>query len=179
MDVRSVKVLHTSKFLLFNESLYADKKLFMRSWSWVERTGNASAVMVAALHGDNLVVIREFRVPINGYIWSLPAGLVELGASVKETVDKETLEETGLTITEYIRPISYFTRTSPGLTNERLTYAFVRVEGTPSNKHLESSEDIEVHLMSRYQVSEILKSGDEIDSKAYLIMLRFVEEGKI
>lgn len=89
------------------------------------------------------------------------------------------MEETGLTLKRIIRPSIFDTRTSPGITNERLSIMFAEVEGTPTNIHVEDSEDIEVYLLDRKEVSKIFKRREMIDSKAALIMLRFAEDGKI
>lgn len=179
MDVVNVQVIKKERHLILNGSTFSTKNGSLKVWHWAERPGNVSAVMVAALCNDNLVLIREFRVPINDYVWGLPAGLVESHESPEKTAEREMFEETGLTIKKVIRPISHFTRTSPGLTNEHIYYYFVEVEGTPSNSHLEETEDIEVFLCDRHDVAEILRDNKEVDSKAYLIMQRFAEDGKI
>lgn len=179
MEVKSVIALLHKKWVIFNESHFLTKSGKTRTWHWIERVGNQSAVMIAAMHGEKLVLIREFRVPLNSYIWGLPAGLVETHESAEETGIREIMEETGLTLKRIIRPSIFDTRTSPGITNERLTMMFAEVEGAPTNIHVEDSEDIEVHLLDRKEVSIIFKRRELIDSKAALIMLRFVEDGKI
>ncbi|WP_307721315.1 NUDIX domain-containing protein, partial [Clostridioides difficile] len=39
------------------------------------------------------MLIRQFRVPINGYIYELPAGLVDEGESIDISVERELREE--------------------------------------------------------------------------------------
>lgn len=179
MNIKKVEVLLKTKFLGMNCSHYLDNQGSNKKWIWAERPNLTSAVMVAATHGDKLVLIKEFRVPLNDYIWGLPAGLVEYKESPEETGVREVTEETGLKITKIIRPTSSVTYTSPGMSDERLFLMFAEVEGTPSTKDIEASEDIEVHLLSRVEVANVIQSRDKIDSKAYLIMLRFAEDGKI
>jgi ADP-ribose pyrophosphatase len=135
--------------------------------------------MIPAIHGDKLVLIREYRVPIRGYVWGFPAGLIDQGERYSDTLLREIVEETGLTVKRIIRDDARLTRTSPGLTDEGCYFVFVEVEGTPSTENLEESEDIEVFLMPRKEVKKVIESGENIDSKAYLIMTRFVEDGKI
>jgi ADP-ribose pyrophosphatase len=179
MEVESVRTIYNAEHLLINSSHYYDNNGDSKQWYWAERPNLISAVMVAAMHGDKLVLIKEFRVPLNGYIWGLPAGLVEHGESPEETAEREIVEETGLTIINKIRASSPVTYTSPGITNESMTMVFAEVTGTPNTKLNESSEDIEVHLLTRVEVASIIQRGGMIDAKAYLIMLRFVEDGKI
>lgn len=179
MEVDVVKTIHRTPYLNLNMSHYFDNSSVGKLWVWAERPNMTSAVMVAATHGDKLLLIKEFRVPLDGYIWGLPAGLVEHGESPEDTGRREAIEETGLRITKLIRASSPVTYTSPGMSNESLTIMFAEVEGTPSNKLNESSEDIEIHLLSRVQVASIIQRQERIDSKAYLVMLRFAEDGKI
>jgi ADP-ribose pyrophosphatase len=179
MRVESTCLIYDTKYLRINSSRYYDNQENSNLWFWAERPNNTSAIMVAATFGDKLVLIKEFRVPLNDYIWGLPAGLVEKGESPEDTAAREITEETGLTIKKLTRTSSSMTYTSPGLTNEGLVLVFAEVEGTPSNKLQEASEDIEVHVLSRVEVASILQSGEKVDSKAYLVMLRYVEDGKV
>jgi ADP-ribose pyrophosphatase len=179
MEVESVRTIYNAKHLLMNSSHYYDNNGDSKQWFWAERPNLVSAVMIAAMHGDKLVLIKEFRVPLDGYIWGLPAGLVEHGESPEETAEREIVEETGLTIINKVRASSPVIYTSPGMSNESMTMVFAEVTGTPSTELNETSEDIEIHLLTRVQVANIIQKCEMIDAKAYLIMLRFTEDGKI
>ena len=48
---------------------------------------------------DKVVLIRQFRYPINGYVYEFPAGLVEPGEDMLEAGIREMYEETGLQFT--------------------------------------------------------------------------------
>lgn len=63
---------------------------------------SVDAVVIVGLHKSSkkLILIRQFRVPINGYIYELPAGLVDEGESIDISVERELREETGLTLLE-------------------------------------------------------------------------------
>ena len=41
----------------------------------------------------NLIMVRQFRYPLNDYIYELPAGLIDPGESIKETAIREMKEE--------------------------------------------------------------------------------------
>ena len=47
---------------------------------------------------DRVVLIRQFRYPLNGYVYEFPAGLVEPGESLVSAGVREMYEETGLTL---------------------------------------------------------------------------------
>jgi ADP-ribose pyrophosphatase len=179
MVVTDVKIIQRTKFLILNGSRYITKKGNEKIWHWVERPNLTSAVMVAALLEDKLVLIREFRVPLNSYVWELPAGLVEHGESPEECGAREVMEETGLQIVKPIRDPIYNTLSSPGLTNESVTLMFVEAQGVPTNINVEDSEDIEITLVDRSEARKILYSNQYIGSKAALVLLRFSEDGRI
>ena len=45
-------------------------------------------VVIYSLFGekaDHLIMVRQFRYPLNDYIYELPAGLIDPGESIKET----------------------------------------------------------------------------------------------
>jgi ADP-ribose pyrophosphatase len=179
MEIEKVQVITKSPHLHMNCSHYTDKNGKGRLWYWVERPHKTHAVMIAAMHGDKLVVIKEYRVPDNCYVWSFPAGLVEHNEDVEKAAEREMIEETGLTIINYIRSTGPMVYTSPGITNEKISMVFAKVEGVPDDSLLEESEEISVHLMSRTEVASLLQRNNQIDSKAYLVMLRYAEDGKI
>jgi len=179
MKVDTNIILHKEKYLHFIKSKYKDKDGKDRNYFWVKRPSKTFAVVIAAMHIDRLVLIKEFRPPVNDYIWACPAGLVEPGEDPEEAARREFKEETNLNIVKFIRESSPKIYTSPGISNEQIKIYFANVEGIPSIKNLEKNEYLTVHLLSKKEIKDILDSGDKISSRAYLIMLRFAETGKI
>ena len=55
-------------------------------------------VGAAVFQGAKLLLIQRGQEPLKGW-WTLPGGLVETGEHLEEAVRRETLEETGLTVT--------------------------------------------------------------------------------
>jgi ADP-ribose pyrophosphatase len=177
-----------TKFLDLIETTYKNKNGKQSTWVSAERPNNQNAVVIAALvHEDRepcLVVIKEFRVPIQGYEWGLPAGLIEPGQSAEATAIKELQEETGLHVSTFIRPISPMVFNTPGITNEAVSFAFVYAEGKIDNSKTEETEEITAYLMTRKEIQSLLLQADHdstmlIGAKAWLIFTRFVEHGDI
>lgn len=173
--------ISTSKFLNLNCTIYEDPKSDkLMNWFWAERPNGQNAVVIAALLEDKLVVIEEFRVPIEDYEWGLPAGLIDYGESPEETVRRELLEETGLSVKRFIRPITPLIYNTAGMTNEGCHMAFVEAAGTPSRKLLDGGEDINTHLLSREEISKLMKDPTKkFGAKAYLVFERFAAHGDI
>ena len=132
----------------------------------------ADGVVIYSVYGgDRLVLIRQFRFPINGYVYEFPAGLVDPGECPSETAVREMYEETGLRFTpresgSYSRP--FFT--TVGITDETCAMAFGTCEGTPELSHQEGSEEIQVILADREECKRILREENVAIMCAYMMM---------
>ena len=146
---------------------------------------HCDAVLVVAVLRNpgepaRLVLVREFRVPVGGYVIGLPAGLIDPGESVEETVRREVLEETGLEVTaiERISPPLFSTS---GMSDEATALAFVEVRGTSEGRQqLGASEDLEVLLLDFEQVCRLCDDREvNIDVKAWMVLYLYRQLGKL
>lgn len=134
----------------------------------------ADGVVIFGVYGENrdhVVLIRQYRYPIGGYVYELPAGLMEQGESITATGIREMYEETGLTFTpveggDFCRP--FFT--TVGMTDESCATVYGFCEGTPTSCHQESTEDIQVVLADRAEIRRILKEEKVAANCAYLLL---------
>lgn len=132
-------------------------------------------VIIYGVYGekkDKLVLIKQFRYPVNDYVYEFPAGLVEPGENMLEGAIREMFEETGLEFTPrknhgaYSKP--FFTST--GMTDECCGTVYGYCKGIPNNLHQEDSEDIEVVLADREECKRILKEEKVAIKCAYMLM---------
>ncbi|MDU2199302.1 MAG: NUDIX hydrolase, partial [Peptostreptococcaceae bacterium] len=139
------------------------------------------AVVIAAFHKEykKLILIKQFRVPINNYIYELPAGLVDNKEGMEKAVQRELKEETGLDIVK-INKIKSKNKIylSPGMTDESVAFVYCTCNGELSKEFLEEDEDIEPLLISQDDARRILSENEEIDIKAFLILQMFAEIGE-
>jgi ADP-ribose pyrophosphatase len=145
----------------------------------------AEAVIIAPMlrnRGEppRLVMIREFRVPIGGYSYALPAGLIDPGESVEHTIRREVREETGFEVTA-IHRVTQPLYSSSGLTDEAAAIAFIDVQGHPhSVQALEAGEDIEVLLLDYEGVCRLCDDTTVlIDAKAWTVLYLYRQMGKL
>src|SRR5437868_3982512 len=47
---------------------------------------------------NRLVLEKEYRIPVGDYVYGFPAGLLEKGERIEETVCREMMEETGFEV---------------------------------------------------------------------------------
>lgn len=176
-----------TKYVNLVSTTYIGRSKKVEEWVSIERVDNQKAVMVVALIPgiSSLVITKEYRVPIQNYEWGFPAGLIEPGHTIEETVIKELKEETGLDVQRFIRPVSPFVYNSPGLTNESISIAYVEASGEISKDYLEELEDISTFIYSRASVQQLMAEAMELNSsvfigaKAWLIFERFVKYGEV
>ncbi len=137
-------------------------------------------VIIYAVHGekkDRLVLVRQFRYPINDYIYEFPAGLVEPGEDMYQAGVREIYEETGLCFVPkkadpaYSRPFY----TTVGMTDECCGTVYGYCSGEPTNRHQEDSEDIQIVLADREECRRILREENVAIMCAYMLM-HFVHE---
>lgn len=142
----------------------ADKNQSARKWDVAQRTtkgANSAAdavVVLAKLQldvGDDprVLLVKQFRPPINAVAVELPAGLIDAGETPAEAALRELKEETGFvgTVTRVSTPHCM----SPGMTAE--TVIVVEVDITGQEKQaLEDSEDVEVVSVPMRRMTEAL-----------------------
>jgi len=135
------------------------------------KTNNADSVAIYGIYDDKVALVRQYRYPIDDYIYEFPAGLVEKGEDIVGAAVREIHEETGLTLTpvdsgSYSRP--FFT--SVGMTDEAWATVYGYLTGKPTNINQEDSEDIEVILADRDECRRILKEEKVAIMCAYMLM---------
>ncbi|MDD6967475.1 MAG: NUDIX hydrolase [Firmicutes bacterium] len=136
-------------------------------------TGNnpPDGVVIYSLYQDKVVLVRQYRYPIGGFVYEFPAGLVEPGEDMEQAAIRELYEETGLTLTpipcgSYGRP--FFT--TVGMTDESCGTVFGRCTGEPTNRHQEATEEIQVVLADQEECRRILREERVSIMCAYMLM---------
>lgn len=152
-----------------------------RKYEMVSRTGNltpetmgekVNAVMIVPVVGEKLLLSREFRIPVNRWIYNFPAGLIDAGETIEQAAVRELYEETGLTVTKvlYTLPPSY---SSSGMTDERLAIVFVQAEGEIIGSD-NVNEEIESRLYTVEELKDIVSSSGDMCSRTQLAIMLFV-----
>lgn len=112
-------------------------------WEVVQRVGTRGIVAVVPFTVDgHVIVIKQYRPPVDSFVIEFPAGLNDRNESLKEVALRELQEETG-----YIAERVEFLAEGPlssGASAEILT-VFTAFNVRPNgSQHLDDVEDIEV-----------------------------------
>lgn len=189
--VKNIKTLAATKYLSLYSADYVNKKGNLRNWTIASRKSletvknkffnsgedSIDAVIIFAEHIDEskLVLIRQFRVPINNYVLELPAGLVDGNEKFEEAVRRELKEETGLDLIKIDRQgTKEKVYISAGMTDESVAFVKCTCNGTVSKENLEDDEDIEVIMVTKEEAKELLKSNEIMDIKTVLAIQNFI-----
>jgi ADP-ribose pyrophosphatase len=193
--IKKLTPLAETKFLSLYDAEYKNKAGKEKHWIIASRKSfdtlqaqffegkeeKIDAVIIASLHKETkkLVLIRQFRIPLNDYVYELPAGLVDGNEKMESAVRRELKEETGLELLEI-----NFNKTrngvyaSAGMTDESVAMVFCTCEGSVSKEYLEEDEDIETFLVSQQEAKELVKKDVKMDIRVYLMLQAFAECGE-
>ncbi len=129
---------------------------------------------------DKLVMIRQYRYPLDAWIYELPAGLIDEGESPSDAAVREMKEETGLTFEPYEDGDDVFRRPlflGAGITDETSTSVFGYADGELSGEFMEDTESIEVLLVDKQEAVRIL-GQERISLRAELLLMNFLRMEK-
>ncbi len=136
----------------------------------VTHTVRPNGVTIYSLLEDKVVLVRQYRYPLGGYVYEFPAGLVEPGEDISDAAVREMYEETGLVFAPIASPFSRPYFSSVGMTDESCCLVFGRCQGTPTSIHQENTEDIQVVLADRAECRRILAQEQVAIQCAYMLM---------
>lgn len=134
----------------------------------VTHENKPDGVIVYATFEGKVVLVRQYRYPVGGYVYEFPAGLVEPGEDVASAAKREIFEETGLRLTVKGSLPPYFT--TVGMTDESCATVFGICEGVPTTCHQEDTEEIQVVLADREEARRILKEENVAIMCAYMLL---------
>jgi ADP-ribose pyrophosphatase len=136
----------------------------------VRHTGSVAALPV---HEDGRVVlVRQYRYPVDTPVWELPAGRLDGGESPEEGARRELEEEVGLSAGA-LEPLSVF-YTTPGFCDETM-HLFRATALRPVPPRPEEDERIEVGTFTLAEAREMIRLGAVREGKTLVALLLEVE----
>ena len=135
---------------------------------------HAPSVVLIPIDGDGrLIIIRQYRAPLDREIWEFPAGRLDEGESAEDAARRECEEEIGLVPHSVERLGGFYA--APGFCDEELIFfrlSDLRPPPPDSPNKPDEDEDITTRTVPVAEVRAMLARGEIVDLKtAYALTL--------
>jgi len=132
-----------------------------------------AVAVLAVTEDDQVVMVRQFRYPLNQTLWELPAGKLERGEAPETAALRELAEETGYQAGDVRKLYAFYT--TPGFTDEHL-HLYHATMLTSGEQSPDDDEFVECALFSRANLQDMIAAGEIIDAKTLIGILHFLRE---
>ena len=124
---------------------------------------------------ENVLMVRQFRKPVERALLEIPAGGVEEGEEPLDCVRRELQEETGYLARRIERLGGFYS--APGYCTEFL-HLYLATDLMPGNLDAEEDENIEVVVVPLSRVSQLIACGEICDAKSIAGLLTYLQTRK-
>ncbi|MGQ9573080.1 MAG: NUDIX hydrolase [Dehalococcoidia bacterium] len=127
---------------------------------------HAPVVAIVALDGQqNVLLVRQYRLPTGQSLLEIPAGGIDPGESAEEAAQRELQEETGQRAGCLEHLCSFFA--SPGYCDEYM-HLYLATALEPSARLADADESIEVVRLPLSEALGLIERGEICDAKTIL-----------
>jgi ADP-ribose diphosphatase len=133
-----------------------------------------SAVMMAVDERKRILLVRQYRLPAEKYLWELPAGRLDPGEKPLQAAKRELIEETGYRAKIWTKLASFFV--SPGYVQERMTI-YLAADLTAGEATPMDDERIETRWFTAKEVSGMIRAGKIEDAKTMIGFMLWKHKG--
>jgi nudix-type nucleoside diphosphatase (YffH/AdpP family) len=159
------------------------------STRYAVRRGDSVGIVPVCMESGRIVLVKQFRFPTlrgdeDGFIWEIPAGMLDRGEQPVETAARELYEEIGLRAEKVEPLISYYL--SPGLLDEKIHLFLARIVDCrklgSSGGNPEENEDLLIRPFDRGEILDMIAGQEIEDAKTIAGLLHYFfmhEQGRI
>lgn len=131
-----------------------------------------SVVLLAQPDPAHIVLIRQYRYAVGGWIWELPAGSVRVGEDPADAARRECHEEVGL-LPGRVERLAVFYPTPGYCTETMIFYRLTELRRPDEPAPRDEDEQIEPQTFTLEAARELVRSGQIVDMKTALGLLLF------
>jgi len=131
--------------------------------------------IVALDDADNILLVKQFRKPVEKELLEVPAGGIDPGETPEDAVRREMREETGFLPQKVAKLGGFYS--SPGFCTEYL-HLYLATDLVASPLQAEDSESITLMRVPLGQITGLIASGAICDAKSIAGLLAFLEYQK-
>lgn len=131
-----------------------------------------AAAIVPVMGDHTVLLIKQYRHAVGGYIWEIPAGTLEPGEDARGCAERELTEETGYVARhlEQLAPITPL----PAYSDERI-HLFLATDLTRTKQNLDADELLSVHRIDLREAIKMIADGEIQDAKTIAGLHRAVD----
>lgn len=137
-------------------------------WYIIEHPG--AVAMIPVTFNGNLLLIKQWRRPVQKIIYEIPAGCIDEGEPLEQCAQRELQEEIDYRANELISLGSFYS--SPGYSNEKV-HLFIARGLVASSLDGDEHEAIDIEEIPLSQSLEMIDRGEIQDAKTILALLRY------
>lgn len=121
-----------------------------------------ACAVIAFLDSENIILVEQFRLPLNKTLLEIPAGKLNANEDPMECAKRELQEETGYIAKdiEYLGSIA----TAPGFCDE-IIHLYKAWDLSSGEKNEDDDEFTNVKILNIDDVKDMIKNGEIIDGK--------------
>lgn len=136
----------------------------------VDVVRHAKSVVIAPMpEPGKIVLIRQFRYPINRFLWELPAGSVDEGERPEQAARRECHEEIGVVPGTVVRLTALYP--TPGYCDEEMVFFRVSdLQKADEQAHVDEDEDIQAQTFELRDAREMVRRGEIVDMKTIVAL---------
>ena len=137
---------------------------------------HSDCVAIVAIDADdNVLLVRQFRKPVEKNLLEIPAGCIEPGEEPIATVRREMCEETGYLPRSIKRMGGFYS--APGFCTEYL-HLYLATDLVPERLYASDTESIELVRVPLSPIAELINSGSICDAKSIAGLLLHLSSKK-
>lgn len=155
-------------FEIVSQNLYAKRTVIKRP--------DAVAILLINKTSEKLILIKQFRAPVfakeggQGYVWEIPAGVMETDEDPQETIIRETIEETGYRLANPELLLTFYP--TVGILDERIYLYYGIVTNSDKIEKgggLDTEKEfIDVFELPFAEALSMLNTGEIVDGKTII-----------
>jgi ADP-ribose pyrophosphatase len=128
-----------------------------------------SAVLVPMPDPTHVVMVRQYRYPVDQWLWELPAGTLDPGETPEEAARRECHEEVGLVPSEVSRLGAFLA--TPGYCDEEMFFFKLTGLQKPDREaEPDPDEQLEPRVFSLEEARAMVRRGEIVDLKTALAL---------
>ncbi|MDD5225833.1 MAG: NUDIX hydrolase [Candidatus Omnitrophica bacterium] len=122
-------------------------------------------VMLPRTDSGKYILVRQYRFPLEKFLWEFPAGGREPGETFPRAAVRELMEEIGMRPGKLKKLLEFYP--TPGVSGEKM-HVFLAWNLSPATAEKDEDEDLELGTFSLQEIGRMIRRGEIVDGKTLI-----------